>query len=38
MLQRVSIDGHHSNRCSPLMMSLVDVLVEERVVEKPIKM
>ena len=35
VLHRVSVDGHDANGGSPLMVALVDVLVETRVVEQP---
>ena len=35
LFHRVAVDGGYSSRCCPLMVRLVNVLVETRVVEKP---
>ena len=35
VFHRVAVDGGYSSRCCPLVVRLVNVLVETRVVEKP---
>ena len=35
VLQRVAVHGDYSDRCRPLVVCLVDVLVEEPVVAQP---
>ena len=37
VFHRVAVDGGYSGRCRPLMMCLVNVFVETRVVEEPVK-
>ena len=35
MLQWMAVDGSNSNRSSPFMVDLVDVLIETRMMEEP---
>lgn len=35
MLERVSVETHYTNRCRPLMMDLVDMLVQSGMVQQP---
>ena len=35
MLHGVGVDGHYADRGGPLVMALVDPLVEARVVQQP---
>lgn len=35
MLHRMSVERHHSDRSRPLVMDLVDALIERRMVDEP---
>lgn len=37
VFHRVAVDGGYSGRCCPLMVCLVNVFVETRVMEEPVK-
>ena len=37
VFHRVTVDGGYSSRCCPFVVRLVDVFVETRVVEEPVK-
>lgn len=37
LFHRVAVDGGYSSRCRPLMVCLVNVFVETRVMEEPVK-